>query len=242
MRWEDFIMTDIKISFPSPCSENWDDMAPAGCNRHCASCDQTIFDLREYTLDQAEALMRSSDHLCVRAELDAAGAVKFKSSAKPSKRRMIASIGAAIGLVTAPTLAAAKDEKPQEQKVSAKKKASKKVEYTGKIAGKVDAVGYDSKVTAWENSSNPRGKTKTYKGKVNPDGTYEISGLPDGSYAVFFEAKIFPRCSGYWRLDNIIVRQGQTATANARDDMGDESGGAGCPIIVGQVHVKQAMG
>ena len=54
-------MADLKVLFPSPCSEPWDGMAPQGCNRHCTSCDKTIHDLSALTIGEARQLLETAD-------------------------------------------------------------------------------------------------------------------------------------------------------------------------------------
>src|SRR6185369_252274 len=105
-------MQDVRVSFPRPCSEKWDEMSPSGCNRHCDRCDKIIHDLERLTLDEAEALLRSESEVCVRAKLDAEGAIQLKASRKPRVGRLVA---ASIGMLAmaAPATAA----KPEPSRV-----------------------------------------------------------------------------------------------------------------------------
>lgn len=75
-------MAGLKVTFPEPCSEPWDGMSEVGCNRHCASCDRIVHDLRELTADEAEALLDSEERVCVRAEIAPDGKVLTKNSAR----------------------------------------------------------------------------------------------------------------------------------------------------------------
>ena len=91
-------MTDLKVTFPEPCAEPWDEMAPAGCNRHCASCDKVIHNLASLTLDEAETLLETEDEVCVRARVKNGGEVTLAPSAT-SSRRMVAVLGASANLL-----------------------------------------------------------------------------------------------------------------------------------------------
>ncbi|WP_309611344.1 hypothetical protein, partial [Sphingomonas sp.] len=84
-------MSDIRVSFPEPCGERWDDMQPAGCNRHCDSCDKVIHDLSQMTIDDVEALVWTDPEPCVRAHVDRDGFVATKSSVNP--RRLAIAVG-----------------------------------------------------------------------------------------------------------------------------------------------------
>jgi hypothetical protein len=86
------------MTFPQPCSQQWEDMAPAGCNRHCATCDQTIFDLSKLTGEQAEALLRSDPHACVRASITPDGSIRTADFAQRNSRRIFTAIGASVSL------------------------------------------------------------------------------------------------------------------------------------------------
>lgn len=224
-------MADIRIKFPSPCGENWNAMSPQGCNRHCAVCDQTIFDLSKLNIESAEALIRSADQLCVRAELDTNGAVKLKQDGQASARRMVAILGAAIGLVATPTVAFAEQEQPSE--ISAKVRPAKKLEFHGMITGKMRS--YETKVIAYGNG-------KKYRGKVNKkDMTFSISNLPDGTYSVWFENKFWPRCTEERIIESVIVDGAKPAIANEKDAKLPENE-EGCPIVVGLVTIETAIG
>ena len=104
-------MADLKVSFPAPCSEPWDGMPPVGCNRHCASCDKIIHDLAALTIDQAEALLESGEEVCVRAKVGKGGVVELADYA-PTRRRMVAAVGASMALATAACQTVPADEQP----------------------------------------------------------------------------------------------------------------------------------
>lgn len=91
------VAKDFEVSLPRPCGENWDAMAPQGCNRHCDVCQATIHDLSRLTLKQAESLLASGDKVCVRAQVSPDGSVALTDSGA-SPRRMVAR-GAATAAV-----------------------------------------------------------------------------------------------------------------------------------------------
>ena len=94
-------MRDLRVTLPAPCDENWDSMAPRGCNRLCAACDTVVHDLSALTVDEADALLDSGEPVCVRASIGRDGTVKTAPSAGRSSRRMVASVGAGLLLATA---------------------------------------------------------------------------------------------------------------------------------------------
>jgi hypothetical protein len=94
-------MPDIKVEFPNPCSEPWEDMAPRGCHRHCAACDKVILDLAALSIDEAEALLNAADKVYVRAQIGPDGVVAIKPAARPDARRMMAVMGGSLALATA---------------------------------------------------------------------------------------------------------------------------------------------
>ncbi|MBY6128724.1 hypothetical protein KUW15_08360 [Qipengyuania aquimaris] len=94
-------MNDLRVTFPKPCSEDWEAMAPSGCNRHCSKCDRVIHDLSEMTTDEIEELARSEDAPCVRAVIMTDGSVATANVADAGKRRIMAAVGASLSLAVA---------------------------------------------------------------------------------------------------------------------------------------------
>jgi hypothetical protein len=94
-------MTDIRVTFPKPCDEPWQDMAPRACHRHCVRCDKVIHDLAALTIDEAEALLAREDEACVRAEIGPGGVVRLKPSGRGTGRRLVAVATASLALATA---------------------------------------------------------------------------------------------------------------------------------------------
>ena len=94
-------MADLEVSFPSPCSEPWEGMAPRGCNRHCASCDKIIHDLSALTVVEAEALLEAEDEVCVRAKIGRDGMIATKGGGSSTARRLVTTAGASLALAVA---------------------------------------------------------------------------------------------------------------------------------------------
>lgn len=148
-------MTDLEVSFPAPCGEAWSEMAPAGCNRHCASCDKIIHDLEAYRFDEVKALVASDAEICVRARIGTDGAVRLKPGGHMVGRLVMAA-SAGMLAVASPAYAQPK----------------------GKIVGQVDNGWIRPIVTA----KNVDGQT--YRAAVRSDGRFWIKGLPAGNYVV----------------------------------------------------------
>jgi hypothetical protein len=94
-------MAEIKVTFPEPCSEPWEGMAPAGCRRHCATCDKVIHDLAAMTLDEAEGLLAAPDGACVRARIAPDGTVKTADGHRHNGRRLVAAASASMSFALA---------------------------------------------------------------------------------------------------------------------------------------------
>jgi hypothetical protein len=94
-------MAELKVSFPAPCSEAWDAMAPRGCNRHCASCDTVVHDLAKMTAAQTDRLFDSGEKVCVRAEIEASGRIKTARDERGAARPLLACAGASLSLLAA---------------------------------------------------------------------------------------------------------------------------------------------
>ncbi len=94
-------MTDVKVTFPKPCDEPWETMAPRGCNRHCAACDTVIHDLAALTLDAAEALLAGKEEVCVRARVGPDGVIALTDAGRGGARRLVAAATASLALATA---------------------------------------------------------------------------------------------------------------------------------------------
>ncbi|RYG86864.1 MAG: carboxypeptidase regulatory-like domain-containing protein [Alphaproteobacteria bacterium] len=152
-------MADLRVSFPTPCDEKWEGMTPLGCNRVCAQCDKIIHDLSQYELEEAEALLRRDPETCVRARIDADGAIVLK---RGSVRRMVIAAGASAGLLASQPAFAGQD-RPK-----------------GVITGKAFSFGYHTKVIA----TGPNGEI--YRTKVKERGGYTFRHLPPGTYALTF--------------------------------------------------------
>jgi hypothetical protein len=159
-------MDDLPVSFPKPCSERWEDMRPRGCNRFCDRCEKTIRDLSQLTIDDAERLARSGDKICVRAHVGPDGLVRLKPNDGRHARRMVATIGASVGILAVSGQAAAAD-------------ATK----AGAIKGQtIASCGWDGSVSATAADGS------VFHAKIGMNGRYKIKRLPAGSYEVKIES------------------------------------------------------
>ena len=97
-------MSDVRVAFPEPCGEQWDQMAPRGCNRHCAACDTEIHDLSALTVEGVEALQKSGEKVCVRARIGTDGTIVTRRGERAGRRRVIAAaVGASLSLTACQT-------------------------------------------------------------------------------------------------------------------------------------------
>src|SRR5436190_183981 len=183
-------MADLRVSFPKPCDEKWEGMAPSGCDRVCARCDHVVHDLREYTLDEAEALLRTNPDSCVRAEIGADGAVALKPGRGGKVRRMVIAAAATAGLLAASTPAYAKRDRPP-----------------GAISGTVETYG--SRVRVIATGSNGR----THRVMSDRNGRFTIRDLPADTYQLRF----VPWCGGPATVDNVVVRDGETVMPGTQE-------------------------
>lgn len=172
-------MSELRISLPSPCSENWDEMEPAGCNRFCAACSETIHDLAELTAQEAEALLRKPGKHCVRAQIGPDGALALRPSHLGHSQKMIVVVGASISLLVSACATLPKDASP-----------------TGVIAGKVDPWSNVQSVEAIGDNG------RSYKAIVQADGSYRFQRLPYGTYSL----KFTDLC-GVWDGERVVLRE-----------------------------------
>ncbi len=156
-------MEEIRVYFPKPCSENWDEMTPQGRNRFCGECAKTIHDLASYSFDEVDALIRSGEAVCVRARLGTGGAIALQNDPMRKARRIVATVGASVSLMAMCTPAYAG-----------------KRGLEGTIAGKVDYSWPSILVTA----TGPDGIR--HSAKSNRYGRYKIKHLPPGTYKIAF--------------------------------------------------------
>ena len=74
-----------RISIGKPCRASWEEMAGAGGERFCDSCQRVVHDLSKLTRREAAALVnRSADGLCARVSYDERGRVLFARDLKAS--------------------------------------------------------------------------------------------------------------------------------------------------------------
>jgi hypothetical protein len=154
-------MSELRISIPSPCSENWDEMESAGCNRFCGACSETIHDLAELTAQEAEALLREPGKHCVRAQVGPDGVLALKPSHLGHSQKILVAVGASFGLLASACSTLPSAESP-----------------TGVIAGKLVPWTYVQSVEAIDDNG------RAYKAKVRADGSYYFKPLPYGTYSL----------------------------------------------------------
>ena len=186
-------MPDLHVSFPTPCDEKWEAMAPAGCARACGRCDKIVYDLSQYTVDEVEALLRRGPDTCVRAWIDNDGVVALKPGRRGDGRRMMIAAAATAGLLAASTPAFARTDRPD-----------------GRIAGHVDTFGIPIRVTATGTDG------QTYRARVNREGRFRIRHLPTGTYTLTF----VPDCGERWTVENVVVSVEETILPEVQNENG----------------------
>lgn len=174
-------MGDLRISFPNPCGESWDAMQPSGCNRFCATCSETIYDLSELTSQEAETLLREPGKHCVRARVGPDGELVLRPSRSGSSRKILVAIGASIGLLTSACETSPRVPAP-----------------TGLIVGKVDPRSGVKSVKAVSDNG------RSYRTKVLSDGSFRFRPLPYGSYSLQFNDD----CST-WDGDRVTLQESE---------------------------------
>lgn len=185
-------MKDLRVSFPEPCNEKWEAMAPTGCNRLCSRCETMVIDLSEYDLEQVEALLGNGDRICVRARVDAEGAVRLKSHPAGSARRMMLAMGVSTAMLMAGGQATADDARRP----------------GGVISGTVD--------TSWPFNLTVTAKGedgREYRGKVKKNGRYKITKIPPGTYSLDVQGG----CGHPWSSGKVTVRGRETVQHDATD-------------------------
>ena len=182
-------MRDVEVSFPKPCSEQWDAMAIAGRNRLCARCDTVVHDLSALTFDEAQALLRRAPDSCVRATVNVCGEVALKVSGG-SLRQMVVALGASVGLLAggAPVAAAERHDRAS-------------------IAGTLTTSDWNTRVTATSADG------KSYRTRVKQNGKYRLKRLPPGTYSLTFT----PSCGDPWSVDAVKVAVDQPLALDTTD-------------------------
>ncbi|WP_285709902.1 carboxypeptidase-like regulatory domain-containing protein [Erythrobacter oryzae] len=199
-------MSDLKVEFPEPCSERWEDMSSRGCHRHCATCDKVIHDLAALTIEEAEALLAREEEACVRAEIGRGGVVRLKPSGRSTGRRMVAAAGASLALASA-----ACQTVPDE--------AAPRYAISGQLNDR-----YASKITLYSDN----GKSKRRRIKTMP-GEFAFTNLAPGTYTLYVEGDCGYSAQGP-KL-TIVDRSLNLGEVQFTE----ESSEWGCPIIVGRI-------
>jgi hypothetical protein len=177
-------MGDLRVSFPKPCSEAWEEMRPAGRARLCARCDKAVHDLSRHTIAETEALLRREPETCVRASIGADGVVALKGSRRDGARRMVFAAAVTAGLLATAERAMARAERPQ-----------------GAISGSIRMDGSIVHVTATDAAG------RSFRAKAGMKGDYRIKHLPAGTYRLTFK----PSCGSTWSVDGVVVRDAMTS-------------------------------
>lgn len=181
-------MRELRVSFPEPCDEKWEQMTPTGCDRICARCDKVIHDLSQLEFEEAETLLRRDPDTCVRASIGPGGVVALKSERQGSAGRMIIAAVAAGLVATQPALA--RRDRPD-----------------GAIAGRVESFGFSLRVIATDANGTE------FRTRVN-NRRFRIRHLPAGTYTLTF----VPSCGESWTVENVVVGNGETVLPDVRDE------------------------
>ena len=216
-------MSDLRVSFPKPCSERWEQMRPEGCNRFCDRCEKTIHDLSNLTFEEVERLAKSHEEICVRAQVGAGGVVQLKRGQSRSPRRMLATIGASVGILAVSAQAAAAD-------------ATKTGAIKGQIVGGTCGLGGSVSATADDGS--------VFHAKIGMDDRYKVKRLPPGSYEVKIEhaASQVPPAENDGPEARSVTSTGRQVTVEAgRTSIMNLNDPSGC-IIIGMLQVEDSNG
>lgn len=182
-------MSDLRICFPKPCSQKWEEMAPDGCNRYCSRCTTTIHDLANYTPDEGEALLASPEPVCVRVKLNGDPEVATRPGGSGKIRRIVISAAASAGLLAMSSAAIAAKDGPE-----------------GIIAGVVHGSYARIKVVAIGADGLRHEVTTDRKGR------YRIKHLPPGTYDLEFSYDEF-----LWTAKSVIVKDEKITYLNTFD-------------------------
>lgn len=94
------VLDNIRVA--APCAADWSKMTGDERVRHCADCDQDVFNLSDMTREEAEALILGrAGRLCVRYFERADGTILLKNcgvGVKRRRRRRVVMLGAAAML------------------------------------------------------------------------------------------------------------------------------------------------
>jgi hypothetical protein len=183
-------MKNLRVSFLSPCREDWDEMTPEGRNRFCGQCAKTIHDLSQHSFEEAQVLLQSCDEICVRARLGTNGEIELRSGPARKARRIIAAFGVSVSLMATSASATAGKRGPE-----------------GTIAGRVDYSWPTILVTATSENG------KKHIAKTNRNGRYKIKHLPPGTYQIAFS----DGDTTHWTGDDAIVEDRKTAVRDTEN-------------------------
>ncbi|WP_156397135.1 MULTISPECIES: hypothetical protein [unclassified Sphingomonas] len=172
------MVSDLRLYFPDPCSESWSAMVPSGCCRMCSKCERPVHDLTRYDIAGVEKLLHDEPGACVRACIDASGAIATKPGPHGNMRRIVAIVGASAALLIA-SPALARDHRAK-----------------GAIVGVVETSAWKVTVTAKDEHGN------SYKAKAKRNHKYKIKNVPPGVYSIEFSTD----CDENWTVENVVVK------------------------------------
>lgn len=186
-------MSGLRVSFPNPCTETWEQMKPTGCHRLCARCDKVIHDLSQLDIDEAETLLSRGEDSCVRAQINGGGEIALR----PARSGRIGKLVVAIA-TTATLFAVAEPAHGRRGRAQ------------GAIVGTVEAFGLTVQVTATAQDGS------RFRARVNRDGRYRLRRIPAGTYTLTFD----PSCGENWIVENVVVGHGPTTVERSRSPDG----------------------
>jgi hypothetical protein len=143
------------------------------------------------TFDEAEALLKTPQEVCVRAQITGRREVAFRDEPLGKRRRMMIAASTSISLLAAAC------------------QTSGNFPPKGIIAGKVEIVSVHSVSATAENG-------RVYRAKVQRDGSYSFNPLPFGSYAL----KFYGDCER-WDGGTVEVRSKLASAAGPIEDPQD---------------------
>jgi hypothetical protein len=184
------VMSDLRVNFPKPCDEPWENMTPEAGHRACSRCDRVVHDLSRYDVAEIEALLRNQPGSCVRASIAPSGSIDIKADGHGSVRRIVATVGVSAGLLMSPPALA---RSPRAD---------------GAIVGIAENYVSQTTVTARDANGN------AYSTKTRSHGRYRIKNVPPGTYSVEFSSD----CSGKWTVDNVIVEHREVTVMGEPSD------------------------
>lgn len=184
------MVSDLRVNFPKPCNERWENMTPAARHRTCSRCDRAVHDLAQYDVAEVQKLLHDAPNSCVRASIGASGVVATKPERDGSIRRIVAVVGASAGLLISPPALA------------------REKHTNGSIIGTAETSASETTVTATDGNGN------LYRTKTKSNGRYKIKNVPPGTYTVEFSSD----CGEAWSVKDVVVDNRQVDVTSGPSD------------------------